>query len=100
MSNLTGKRVLITGGASGIGKIMGQIVLQRGAELIIWDIDQVKNNETLTEFKKLGVVHGYQVDVSNREQVNETAMLVREHNQRILCGEVARLEEERGEDVS
>ena len=53
MSDLTGKRVLITGGASGIGKLMGKIVLQRGAELIIWDIDHVKNNETLAEFKKL-----------------------------------------------
>jgi len=28
-------KVLITGGASGIGKLMGQIVLQKGAELII-----------------------------------------------------------------
>jgi len=78
MSNLTGKRVLITGGASGIGKIMGQIALQRGAELIIWDIDQAKNNETLTAFKKLGIVHGYQVDVSNLEQVKGTARLVRD----------------------
>ena len=31
--------VLITGGASGIGKIMGRIVLEKGASsLIIWDI--------------------------------------------------------------
>lgn len=78
MSNLKGKRVLITGGASGIGKIMGQIVLQKGAELIIWDIDQEKNNETLAEFKKFGIVYGYQVDVSNVTQVKETASLVKD----------------------
>ena len=34
--------VLITGGASGIGKIMGRIALEKGANhLIIWDINPV-----------------------------------------------------------
>ena len=77
MSNIKGKRVLITGGASGIGKIMGQLVLQKGAELIIWDIDQLKIDETLSEFKALGTVHGNRVDVSNIAQVKETAALVK-----------------------
>lgn len=32
--------VLITGGASGIGKIMGRMALQKGAKcFIIWDIN-------------------------------------------------------------
>ena len=32
--------VLITGGASGIGKIMGRMALEKGAAcLIIWDIN-------------------------------------------------------------
>ena len=79
MSNLKGKRVLITGGASGIGKIMGQIVLQRGAELIIWDIDQANIHNTVTELKKIGVVHQYRVDVSDIAQVKEIARLVRDH---------------------
>jgi short-subunit dehydrogenase len=78
MGDFKGKRVLITGGASGIGKIMGRLALQKGAELIIWDIDQAKIDETLTEFKALGTVHGNQVDVSNIEQVNNTANLVKE----------------------
>ena len=35
------RTVLITGGASGIGKIMGRKVLERGAKaLVIWDINQ------------------------------------------------------------
>ena len=76
MNNLKGKRVLITGAASGIGKIMGRIVLQKGAELIIWDINQPKIDETVSEFSKLGTVHGYQLDVSNLEQLHKTAALV------------------------
>lgn len=78
MTNLKEKRVLITGGASGIGKIMGQLVLQKGAELIIWDIDQANINDTVTELKKIGTVHSYRVDVSNITQVKEIATLVKE----------------------
>ena len=40
MFNINSKNVLITGGASGIGKIMGRICLEKGAaSLIIWDIN-------------------------------------------------------------
>lgn len=77
MKNLKGKRVLITGGASGIGKLMGRLVLERGARLIIWDIQRVKFDETLAEFSGLGKVTGYQIDVSDQEQIKTTAELVR-----------------------
>ena len=40
MSEFKNKNVLITGGASGIGKIMGRIALEKGAaNLIIWDMN-------------------------------------------------------------
>ena len=40
MTKIKGKNVLITGGASGIGKIMGRICLEKGAaNLIIWDMN-------------------------------------------------------------
>ena len=39
--------VLITGGASGIGKIMGRIALKKGANcLIIWDINEQNMADT------------------------------------------------------
>ena len=41
MTKIKGNNVLITGGASGIGRIMGRIALERGAKsLIIWDINE------------------------------------------------------------
>jgi len=73
MKKLKGKTVLITGGASGIGKIMGRIVLERGAILLIWDIDQSKIDKTVAEFSLIGSVSGYRIDVSNPDQVKEMA---------------------------
>ena len=34
------KSVLITGGASGIGRIMSRLSLERNAKVIIWDINK------------------------------------------------------------
>jgi short-subunit dehydrogenase len=72
-----GTRVLITGGASGIGKIMGRLALEKGAELIIWDINKEKAEDTALEFAPLGEVTTYQVDISDMEQVASVAKLVK-----------------------
>ncbi len=77
MGQLQGKNVLITGGASGIGKILGRLVLERGAKLVIWDINQEKINETIFEFKAKGEVKGYQVDVSDLQQIKQSDALVK-----------------------
>lgn len=63
--------VLITGGASGIGKIMGRMALEKGAKcFIIWDINLTGIEATRKELSKYGKVKGYVVDVSNNEIVN------------------------------
>ena len=74
-----GTKVLITGGASGIGKLMGEIVLKKGAELIIWDISQERIDETVAAFLKLGKVSGYRVDVSDPLQIASAASLVKQN---------------------
>lgn len=64
--------VLITGGASGIGKIMGRIALEKGAKcFIIWDINMVNIEATRKELGKYGKVVGYMVDVSKNELVED-----------------------------
>ena len=64
--------VLITGGASGIGRIMGRMALGKGAAaLIIWDINPQNISDTVKEMSKLGRVRGYIVDVSKNELVTE-----------------------------
>ena len=62
--------VLITGGASGIGKLMGQMALQRGAKcFIIWDVNLAGIEATKKELSKYGKVKGYIVDVSDNKTV-------------------------------
>ena len=64
--------VLITGGASGIGRIMGRMALEKGAShLIIWDINPVNIESARKELGKIGNVKGYIVDVSDNAKVTE-----------------------------
>ena len=72
MSQFKGKKVLITGGASGIGKIMGRLALQKGAEvLLVWDINEANIAVTRDELSHYGRVLGVRVDVSQPEMVKE-----------------------------
>ena len=76
---IKGSNVLITGGASGIGKIMGRMALEKGARnLIIWDINIAAIEAVKQEFKGLGNVYGYRVDVSNNDTVVKTYKRVAE----------------------
>ncbi|MGB0896832.1 MAG: SDR family oxidoreductase [Flavobacteriaceae bacterium] len=78
MTTFKDKIALVTGGVSGIGKIMVRLLLERKAKVIIWDIDAKKIDETLTEFSTLGTVYGYAVDISNTDTVKQTAQKVKQ----------------------
>ncbi len=80
MSVIKGKTVLITGGASGIGKGMGALLMQKGASrLVIWDVNPEALLATQSEFRKLGFnVFAYTVDVADLQQIRETASRVLE----------------------
>ncbi len=81
---LKNSKVLITGGASGIGKLMGRMALERGASaLIIWDINPQNIASTEAELSKYGKVKGYIVDVSKNELVTEAYAKVKAE-----CGEI------------
>lgn len=77
MSTFKDKKVLITGGASGIGKLMGGMALDKGvAALVIWDIDQESIESVVRELGqkskaqgRAGRVYGMRVDVSNQPMV-------------------------------
>lgn len=74
---LKDKTVLITGGASGIGKIMTRLMLERHAQVIIWDINQSNLDATISELSKKGNVIGMKVDVSDIKQIQDSAKKVK-----------------------
>lgn len=75
MSTIERSAVLITGGASGIGKLMGSSFIDKGCTtLIIWDVNPQTLNNTVKEFSaRLKNVHGFIVDVSNLDQIRFAA---------------------------
>lgn len=76
--------VLITGGATGIGKIMGRMALEKGAGcLVIWDINPQNIALATKDLSKFGRVKGYIVDVSKNELVIEGYNKVKSE-----CGEI------------
>jgi all-trans-retinol dehydrogenase (NAD+) len=80
MTQLRNKTILITGGASGIGKIMSRLSLERDAKVIIWDINTQNIENTLKELNPLGNIASYVVDVSEIRQIENTAQqLKKEH---------------------
>lgn len=84
MTKIKGRTILITGGASGIGRIMGRMALQMGAKsVVIWDINQENIDATESELNAFGKVKGYKVDVANSVQVKEAFTTVTEK-----CGNV------------
>ncbi len=66
MSKLEGKRVLITGGAQGIGLEMAMKFAGRGADIVIADLNEGKLPEAKAKIEALGVsAWGFPVDVTN-----------------------------------
>ena len=72
--------VLITGGASGIGRRMALEFAQQGAKLVLWDIHQGRLDETVAEISGVSShqAYGFVCDISNRQAVYETAKQVEE----------------------
>ncbi len=81
MSQIKDSTVLITGGASGIGKLMGEMCLQQGAKrLIIWDIDREKTAELASALQTEGYdVYMYNTDVS---RIDETVVAANDIKQK------------------
>src|SRR5690625_3950836 len=75
MTKLNKQRVLITGGASGIGFLVAAGAIDKGATVILWDIDEAALERAT---RTLGSqAHGYVVDITDRHAVYAAADRVR-----------------------
>ena len=76
--------VLITGAAQGLGKQLAYKFGERGARLVLWDINQTKLNSTRQELEDTGYeAFAYVVDCADRDSVYRTAAKVQEEVGRV-----------------
>ena len=69
MRGLRGKRVLISGGSSGIGKATAQRFLEEGARVFLCGLDPDEVDAAVAGLKEFGTVSGIPADVSREENV-------------------------------
>tara|TARA_B100000427_G_scaffold329003_1_gene343672 strand:- start:1782 stop:2546 length:765 start_codon:yes stop_codon:yes gene_type:complete len=70
---LKGKKAIITGGASGMGKATAELFANEGAEIAILDINESEGEKTINKIKKNGG-RGFflKTDVSKSKEVNKS----------------------------
>lgn len=76
---LLNKVAIITGGAKGIGKATAQKMLEQGAHIAVWDVDQKAGKESVNAWNKAGYnCRFYLVDTSNFDTVQSATLEVKQ----------------------
>ena len=80
MSEIAGQHVLITGGASGIGRLMAKKLAALGCRISVWDIHRQNLDTVVAELNAAagGSAQGFLCDVSKRAVVYRAAEETRE----------------------
>jgi len=77
--NISGQVVLVTGGGSGIGRLMCLRYARLGATVVTWDINKLGNEETVEMVKKEGNrAFSYTVDMSSKDDIYRVAEKTKE----------------------
>ncbi len=78
MTQIRGATVLITGGASGIGQLVGGKLLAQGAKhLVIWDIQEATMRRVVAELCGHGYrVEGFRVDLADLTEIEAAAQAI------------------------
>lgn len=74
MTEIRGSRALITGAASGIGRLLAAELGKAGASLVLWDVDAEGLREAQAELSGAGFdVDAHVCDLTRREAIEEAA---------------------------
>jgi len=83
---LDGRLALVTGGARGIGKTIGGMFLDEGAEVAIFDVSEDSGKETADSFNRkygTGRASFYKVDITDEESVEQAVNRIIEKKDKI-----------------
>ena len=73
--------ILITGGASGIGLLVGRALARKGCRVMVWDVNESALSRAEADAKADGLdIRGMRCDVSDRDAVYRAAEAVRNRN--------------------
>jgi len=74
MTDVNGRRALITGAASGIGRLLATQLADAGARLVLWDIDAAGLGQAQAELSGAGyAADTYICDLTSREEIASVA---------------------------
>jgi all-trans-retinol dehydrogenase (NAD+) len=74
MSEIAGRHILVTGGASGIGHLMARRLAALGGRISLWDIDREKLDKVVAELATgPEPARGFRCDVAKRDEVYRVA---------------------------
>lgn len=84
MFDVAGKSVIVTGGASGIGRAYAEVLAENGAKVCVFDLDSQALEGTVAALKGTGGdVWGQTVDVTDRVRMAQAFDLVAERHGRV-----------------
>ncbi|MDO5504139.1 MAG: SDR family oxidoreductase [Actinomycetia bacterium] len=80
MKSVQGKKVLITGGAMGLGRLFAErAIAERAETVVLWDVNETALNDTLADLHGADTeVVGYIVDLASADDIAATAAEVLE----------------------
>lgn len=79
MTRIADSTMLVTGAASGLGRLLARGAAERGASVVVWDIDGPALEAVSRDLRALGRrVHAERVDLADRESVYAAARRSRE----------------------
>jgi all-trans-retinol dehydrogenase (NAD+) len=75
MTEIAARHVLVTGGASGIGRLVAHQMAALGGRVSVWDIQREALGRVISELEKIGAepARGFVCDVSRRAEVYRVA---------------------------